>query len=271
MYPERHSQIMAVRYYLAYVIKACQQKWESIHDGVTNYKSLLDQIEKWRYQSDEEVCLVTFNYDTMLDDACADVGLLPTRLPEYVSGTAYKLFKLHGSVSWGRVVELRLDGLDSRDPQQVADRIIARAAALRLLDGWVRVRHQPPAMDDSIKLAICPAVAIPIENKGQFECPAEHVEALKRCLPRVTKMLTIGWRAMEEHFLRLLREHVSEMPSLMVVTGNQREAMEIASRLQPDRLDVHCTQGGFTDSILSGEIERFLWKRPSVPIMAVRS
>jgi len=54
----------------------------------------------------------------------------------------------------------------------------------------------------------------------------------------------------------------------MVITGNQREAMEIANRLQPNRLDVDCTTGGFTDSILSGEIEEFLRKQPSVPTMA---
>lgn len=41
--------------------------------GVTNYVTLLDQILRWpvRHASSEDVLLVTFNYDTMLDAACA--------------------------------------------------------------------------------------------------------------------------------------------------------------------------------------------------------
>jgi hypothetical protein len=95
LYPERKKQIMAVRYYLASVISACEQQWENVHRGVTNYKSLLDQISRWRDHKGEEVCLVTFNYDTMLDKACEDLGLRPQRLADYVSGKPYKLFKLH--------------------------------------------------------------------------------------------------------------------------------------------------------------------------------
>lgn len=268
-YPERHSQIMAVRYYIAYVLKACEQQWEDVHDGVTNYKTLLDQIERWRYESGEEVCLVTFNYDTMLDKACADVGLRPRGLAEYVSGKNYKLFKLHGSINWGRSLKLPLDILPDMEPQALADQIIARAADLKFYSAWGFV-SQPPAPNYSTKLAECPAIAIPVENKSEFECPPGHVAALKQCLPRVTRMLTIGWRAMEEHFLKLLREHVSQ-PSLMVITGNQREAMGIANRLQPNRLDVACTTGGFTASILSGEIEQFLRKELPSPVLANRS
>jgi len=176
-YPERHRQIMAVRYYLASVIKICEQQWENVHGGVTNYRSLLDQVERWRHERNEEVCLVTFNYDTMLDQACADVGLSPSRLPEYVSGDRYKLFKLHGSTNWGRFLELRLDSLPTVDPQGLADQIISRAADLKLSDAWGFVSQQPPNPDYSIKLAACPAIAIPIENKSEFECPVDHVEA----------------------------------------------------------------------------------------------
>ena len=63
--------------------------------GVTNYKTLLDQLEHYR-RPDETVCLVTFNYDTLLEDALPTVGLKVLEIADYISSDRYKLIKLHG-------------------------------------------------------------------------------------------------------------------------------------------------------------------------------
>jgi hypothetical protein len=266
-YPERYKQIMAVRYYLAYVIKLCEEKWETVHNGVTNFKTLLDQIERWRYQNNEKICLVTFNYDTMLDAACVERGFLRLeRFDGYVTGN-YMLVKPHGSINWGRTIVWPPGAPPHSSPQVIADTLIDRAAAPQVFGPHVLVRSQPPQPDYSHREVICPAIAIPIENKGKFECPDGHVETLKQCLPLVTKMLTIGWRATEEHFLALLRDGMPQQPDLMVIAANQNEAREIAEKLQPSRLNVDLARGGFTESVLSRAIEEFLSRQTSAPIM----
>src|SRR5205814_3204 len=65
-------------------------------------------LESWRTKHNEQVCLVTFNYDTLLDDACRSV------LPRFqlltpdanTSDERFRLFKLHGSTDWYQ--ELRI-------------------------------------------------------------------------------------------------------------------------------------------------------------------
>lgn len=265
--PERHCQIMAVRYYLAYIIKNCENQWEGVHKGVTNYRTLLDQIESWRRRNHEAVCLVTFNYDRMLEVACFDIGLRFEKFEDYITSENYKLFKLHGCVNWGRYTTIRQDSLPHLNASAVANELTERAASLELTDAFTLISQQPPPMPPlPDRLAIIPAIAIPIENKDAFECPIEHVEVLKQCLPSTTRMLTIGWRATEGHFLKLLGEGLPRTTNLMVIAGSQKEAMEVGAKLQPRRLDIDAATAGFTDSILSREVEKFLWREPSSPV-----
>jgi hypothetical protein len=68
--PGLTRQLEAVRHYLNALIGAAQRRClESLPDHVTNYIDFLQDIEEWRVKSKERerVCLVTFNYDTLLD------------------------------------------------------------------------------------------------------------------------------------------------------------------------------------------------------------
>lgn len=66
---ERHSELAAVQFYLQSVLWECQDGWkgELVRSG-SNYSALLDQMETARRKMKEKVCLVTFNYDTLLED-----------------------------------------------------------------------------------------------------------------------------------------------------------------------------------------------------------
>jgi hypothetical protein len=66
------------------------------------------------------------------------------------------------------------------------------------------------------RIALFPALAIPVLNKSQFECPAAHVAALVDLLPHVDKLLVIGWRATETPFLTLLSKHLTSARCLVV-------------------------------------------------------
>jgi hypothetical protein len=72
--------------------------------GATNYRALLGQIRHHR-NSSEPVCLVTFNYDTLIESALAHYEMQFAVPDDYISGTEFKLFKLHGSANSGRHLE----------------------------------------------------------------------------------------------------------------------------------------------------------------------
>jgi len=255
--PERHKQLAAIRYYLQEALFRCEEKWKEVHTGVTNYKTFLDYCRDCRCYTPEPICLVTFNYDTMLETAFQESFDHTFHKPsDYVSRDDYLFFKLHGSVTWGRVV-----GLDvHRDPNAYnAHRLIEMAGPQLPLLNEFRVLSAP--VDAVINgEALFPAIALPLEAKTTFECPEGHLTMLQSLLPQTTKLLTIGWRATERHFLKLLFENLKG-PLLLTVSGNLESSRQTAENLFADGLEFRSPDyfdGGFTDLILSNDLKVFL-------------
>jgi len=65
---ERIRQLLSVRYYVHDLFHLISENWLKETSGVTNYATLIDQI-RHRNTTGEPVCLVTFNYDLLLDRA----------------------------------------------------------------------------------------------------------------------------------------------------------------------------------------------------------
>ena len=86
----RHRQFAAIRYYLQFILWECVNQWKKkVPGGASNYIAFLDQLES-RRERQESICLVTFNYDTMLEDALQLVGVNIRNLEDYIAGNRYK-------------------------------------------------------------------------------------------------------------------------------------------------------------------------------------
>lgn len=256
-YPERHKQLAAIKYYLHYVLWECERHWREQHNGITCYKTLLDQIEKWRYPAGERVCLVTFNYDTMLEEALREFFHLKLQhLDHYLFEHAgYTLIKLHGSTNWGREVTTPF----APGTVPTTHLIIESAAQLQISGRYRIVNSFPMLVEDGYVLF--PALAIPVEMKDSFECPDYHVKSLRGVLPEVTKILTIGWRATEADFLQMLRSPLPKLRNLMIVSGGHKWAQETYWNLGGGGRALPAptlAAGGFTELIRSREVEAFL-------------
>ncbi len=173
-------QLAAVRYYLQYVIRASEIGWRKVARGVTNYKTLLNEIER-THEGDEPVCLVTFNYDTLLEDALLDFDLSIEALSDYTrKHQFYRLFKLHGSVNWAREVETELHVQNPGHAWSIVSEVIAHATEIRISENYVLTGGDRPVGAVNGKPCF-PAIAIPVEKKRSFECPAEMLEQLVLC------------------------------------------------------------------------------------------
>jgi hypothetical protein len=238
VYPERHRQLAALHYYLHFALWECQNRWHDVHAGITNYVTLLDEIERWRYEKKEQVCFVTFNYDTMLEEAMFQVLRLELQdMDSYHRSENYSLFKLHGSVNWGRVVEnIDRPGMNPTSYYQLLiDTVKPGDSSItgryHLCD--VEMRPKPDT-----GVVLYPALSIPVENKDEFSCPFGHVTALEGMLPKVTKMITVGWRATEAEFLTKLKlsrtvpvAGIRQVLSMLVVSGSKEGTEETLKNL----------------------------------------
>jgi len=256
-YPRGTIQLAAVRYYLQSMLGRCESDWErEAARGITNYKTLLDQIERFR-RPDEPVLLVTFNYDSMLERALGPFGVTIRSLADYVSNDVYKIIKLHGSVNWGRLVTVpAVDKtiLLGKDDWSLANDLIDHAATLQVSDRYY-FQYQIP-MTKAEGNTIIPALAIPLQKKQSYECPAEHLEVLKTVLPRVRRLLIIGWRATDRPFLELLRGDGRHAYDCLVVVGGTEPAREVMANIREAGIPTSQRPpgaGGFTDFILQHE------------------
>lgn len=125
-YPTRFPQLAAIRFYLRRMLWRCEDRWYSQHRGVTNYATLLDQLNMWR-PTGETILLVTFNYDRMLERALEEFNQTFTDIPDYIASKRFLVFKPHGSVNWGHRVQTQIVTED-RGWQDIARELTERAA-----------------------------------------------------------------------------------------------------------------------------------------------
>ena len=262
-YPPGLRQLTAIRYYLHFIIWECETRWERIHKGVTNYATLLDQIER-RRRPLEHVCLVTFNYDRMLESAFRTVvGIKIGTLADYVDSMDYKIIKLHGSVNWGRPIDetpakKELEQVFLED--EIPNAVIRLSPVLQISRDY-RITYNCPMSKLEGNTVVYPALAIPLEKKLDFECPDYHLAVLRKCILETTKLLVIGWRATDAPFLKLLSENLPQQKLVMVVAGGQKQADEVLERMGNAGIkgkEFRRTESGFTDFILGHKADEFL-------------
>ncbi len=255
--PQRVCQLSAIRHYLQYAISLCDNDWHyKTCQRITNYVTLIDQLRRCRDSSDP-ILLVTFNYDRMIENALTSVNINIFEIADYVKDDRFKLYKLHGSVNWGREVETPILLAQERNALEIAHELIARASDLVISDRYVVSRSIPIRSHN--ENALFPAIAIPVETKRDFECPTAHLDGLLTYMEKVTKLITIGWRASEQHFLKLMHENLSDEIQVQAVAGNKESAEETLNQFRKAGIKIVGTavDGGFTEYVASREAERF--------------
>jgi hypothetical protein len=209
--------------------------------------ALLDRLDKWRSKRDETVCLVTFNYDLMLELALERLGMTFRDIDSYVEQNTFRLFKLHGSVDC--VHPTSFSGEPPNDGSQ-AVREIPRATVSTEFE-----RGAPGQRD-------LPAVALPFVAKASFECPSTHQALLAESLPDVDRVLIIGWRGAEKHFLKQFwQENIRELRNLWIVAESRTAAEATAESLplQLSRLvDMQTLDCGFSGFLNSDDLDILL-------------
>ena len=255
---ERQRELASVRFYLCEVLQKVSDEWNKRTDGVTNYAPLIGDI--LRFNRTDEVCLVTFNYDVLLEHALYTFDFKRKPPEEHLdSHSILKLFKLHGSVDWSRIVNLPLN--TRLTPQH----LIEQASTIQLTDKFVLANATSPYEMHNFGQPIFPAIAIPVQTKSDdyFECPAAHLAYLAKMLEKVKKILIIGWQGKEAHFLRMLRHNLPMLQQVMVVGAKRSDAEKTFKQFSEEigkrifEQNSYIGEGGFTDFIVNQEGHEF--------------
>jgi len=222
--PIRRQQLAAFRFHLYRLISTTTSTWLDELNGYTNYVALLNSILDWQVKVGARVRFVTFNYDELLEHALERYfdNWRFTSMRAYIERADYRVYKLHGSTNWARVIPI------GAEPARSMTEAVIEVAARGLPDGIGDIEVTPvlQAVDSNGALTM-PAIAVPLADKTDFECPQQHLNSLRADLSHVTKVLMVGWRAAEPHAVRLLEGENSPQRGLMpsyhlgLVSGNE--------------------------------------------------
>lgn len=248
-FPKRLKQLAAVRFYLRTILTDTPTRWSRIANGVTNYHALVDLLDQWSTVSNSPVRFATFNYDTLVEQAMSDEGVLKSRtIDSYIENDRWQLHKLHGSVDWGRVVATNelLVGYAGGLEQGMIEFV----DLLPITDEFVKIEGRPTTNIDYW----FPALAIPLDAKSSFECPKSHLAAARTALRDCRRLLLIGWAANDRHFLELCGAEQLSPEATLVVAGNESNGQAVAAKLGQIGIgrNVYVYAGGFSELVENG-------------------
>jgi hypothetical protein len=252
------QQLVALRFYLARIIQNTASNWLGTTHSATNYAVLLDQIDNWRRKAKEPVALVTFNYDELLESAARVLPYFPTSpatMDDYTRQHEYKILKLHGSTNWWRTVSDLHHKLG-----EYTDAVSAAGNGSldfgEFLTAYQKAQRQG---SDSLNVTV-PAIAIPVQEKSSFECPSEHLNVLNESMRKTTKLLIIGWRGMEKHFLQLWNGLAMPKQVLIVdtPTGWLTAEQQLRTVSGMTLFPINHMDEGFTKFLQSGHLRPWL-------------
>ena len=228
--------ILAIRFYLRDLLLACTDYMRSIDlsGGITNYTGLVNTLHQWACEKDRHLCVVSFNYDLLIDRACEEAwGLDVANLATYIGddGRA-SLLKPHGSALWGWHVNApatqswnkytTVDQIFAEGNQSIDEsNIFAFPHLVKNQKGQTKAT-QPP---------VVPALVLPLHGKSEFVWPEDQAQHFTQDLVQsVDRMIIVGWRAAENHFIEQLEKVLRPNYKLLLVTkGDDAERNDILS------------------------------------------
>jgi hypothetical protein len=261
---QMYQHLMAARFYLRDLIWGAGKFALSpdVSGGVTRYTRLVQRLHEWQSEEKRRLVFVSFNYDLLLESACAQVwGFQWGKRESYVIGDHALILKPHGSVQW------------EAPDQSLAPAALPVASAAE----WTvnHAKNLEPDLKrlwcfnlDSTALTREPAIpvlAMPMAGKSDFLWPPEQREAFDSLKQSVTRVLTLGWRAAEPHFVQLMHSAVCDEHKRMVVTGGrsaENDAVHVHARLDeatgPPLLKHRTITDGFSGLDVDGAHLRWL-------------
>lgn len=241
-------QLLAFRYYVQDIMGGVSRSWYRAHDGALNAAWLVNELGRWQDRSREPIAYISFNYDTILDNALADwygwswYQRDSLTLDAYVrTGNPFSLFKPHGSWNWAQLSTLGVDKpLDQRqayDLMQTSD-ILFEFGEARLYPELDTEPLSPNLLVGAMQryapgqlAPVAPALALPLADKTKMVISTAHQQELFTCLRAASGVLMIGWHAGEDYVRKLLRDTVPAGTSFALVSPN---AVDNADRIKGD-------------------------------------
>lgn len=217
------ASLFMARFYLQNVIIRLTDDVIQRTSSHTVYVELLNMLKDWIDESPSSrfIDIVIFNYDDLVERAMQNVYGHEWHqkqkldvLGAYYYGHNLRIYKPHGSITWGRRITKSLLPYAYK---KIAD-VSHGFHTLKISSHFEYI--DPTLFFDEEKLKdSVPAIAIPFKEKTTFqECPKPMFHQMNEAIAQADELLTIGWQGADAHFIRLLAEKNTKIMMAHVVS-----------------------------------------------------
>jgi hypothetical protein len=235
--PMTLMQITAFRFYLRDLLYEAALRVQEQNDGINGYTRLVHELVDWSNQTNRIVCFVNFNFDPLLEWACQlEFPFKPERLKDYSGGKRIFVLKPHGSVLWS----WQDPGIPTESDVEPFDSVIECGEPASEGNFTLHASKAPRDAfregDTNLFTCAYPALALPMTGQKTFVWPEDQENLFKNRFQIGTfgKVLTIGWRGNEKHFLEIMPSRVSNNSAIWSVIANSPgDEEEIMKNLWP--------------------------------------
>lgn len=223
------GSLISIQYALQELMLHISRQYK--HLGLSNYDILIADAYEYAIKNNEDIILVTFNYDLFLEYSIRKIYPGENEYGEFLSIEEYidsplKLLKLHGSCNWYKKYK---EGFINKDRLFIANYLFQKRPSFeeisQNIEKEILVRSFPmqalgPHNEEF--LYYYPELLIPFKSKDTFVLPDSHKKYLYDNISKVDSILIVGWKGHEEAFLKLLNEKIGEktIPILSVNCEN---------------------------------------------------
>lgn len=225
-----------LNYCLASLMYMISNKYKNI--GLSNYDILVQKAYEYAIKRNEDVILVSFNYDTLLENAFNKIYFRDGQkldIADYIK-FPLKIIKPHGSCNWIRRFSHEFKVPDSIN---VSDYLFDSKTSLRVINQ--NLEDDIHAVDNPLigkdfgetnQVWNCfPQILIPLKEKDDFILPKSHLKYLEDNICEISDILIIGWKGTEAKFQKLLFSSLGEKQ--ITVTSINAGFQQVESELKP--------------------------------------
>ncbi len=207
-----------------------QQLLFEVGQKFTTHPTNYDRLINATLRAAKEVLFITLNYDTLLDDRLSRHSRIRA-LDSYIAACdEWSLYKLHGSVNWGRPSNLVRKGTFLNRLRELPDTEELELGDIELRAGSVDgLRRNSPGPSPWFY----PALSVPLGSEDELNCPDSHVDHLRERLAAHggIHLLSVGYSGLDSSVLRLLVDSARELKTLYVVNAEGESANAAVSRI----------------------------------------
>lgn len=222
--PDLLNKIINTQFYIQHLFQFVSNNCQDLKRN--NYSILTSLLSRYNVVSKQKVLLVTFNYDTLLEQSLQrGLQYEYDEIEDYIDkDKKVLLFKPHGSWNWIRPYKMQLSLLSKNEYRLFCDSLYSEKAnyaeIFDQISDEIKIKQQLNLKElNNENYKFLPQLLIPFTDKDDFVMPIEHRRCLEGNISQIEEILIIGWKGTEEVFKDLLKKHIGKNPVKITVVN----------------------------------------------------